>query len=134
MLLSGKDSDRLGVQETTGPQGETLEFTNIERTLIDITVRPAYAGGVQNVLHSYVQASENTNVQQLAEMLVELEYLYPYHQAVGFFLQSAGYQAEALAVLREPGLHHDFFLAHGMGKTKYDPEWRIHYPADFTGT
>ena len=44
MLLSGKDTDRRGVNEITGTQGESLEVTDLERTLIDITVRPGYAG------------------------------------------------------------------------------------------
>ena len=56
MLLSGKDTGRLGVQEITGTQGETLELTNLERTLIDMTVRPGYAGGTENVMHSYGRA------------------------------------------------------------------------------
>src|SRR5882672_4945604 len=45
VLLSGKHTGRLGVTKTLGPQGEQLELTDLERTLIDIAVRPTYAGG-----------------------------------------------------------------------------------------
>jgi hypothetical protein len=36
VLLSGKNSNRLGVTKGKGPQGEQLELTNVDRTLIDI--------------------------------------------------------------------------------------------------
>ncbi len=101
MLLSGKDTGRLGVQEVTGTQGETLKLTNLERTLIDITVRPVYAGGTGNVLYSYGRAIKNISVDRLAEMIEELDYIYPYHQAVGFYLQRAGLDLKSLSSLKE---------------------------------
>jgi predicted transcriptional regulator of viral defense system len=130
MLLSGKDTDRLGVKEITGTQGEMLELTNLERTLIDITVRPGYAGGTENVLYSYGRAIEKMSVGRLTEMIEELDYVYPYHQAIGFYLQRAGLDLKSLSSLRKLELKYDFFLAHGMKKTKFDSEWRIYYPAD----
>jgi hypothetical protein len=39
-LLNGKHSGRLGVVTMQGPNGEPLEVTDLERTLIDIVVRP----------------------------------------------------------------------------------------------
>jgi len=130
MLLSGKDTDQLGVQEVTGTQGETLELTNLERTLIDIAVRPGYAGGTENVLYSYGRAIQKISVDRLTEMIEELDYVYPYHQAIGFYLQRAGLDLKLLTSLRKLELKYDFFLAHGMKKTKFDSQWRIHYPDD----
>ncbi len=46
VILSGKNSGRAGVARMTGPDGESLEVTGLERTLIDIVVRPGYAGGL----------------------------------------------------------------------------------------
>ncbi len=130
MLLNGKDTNHHAVERITGDHGETIELTNPERTLIDITVRPAYAGGIRHVLNSYRQAVRKISVDHLAETLKELDYLYPYHQAIGFLLERAGYNPASLAVLRGFELKHDFFLAHGMKKTKFDPRWRIYYPED----
>ena len=130
MLLSGKDTGRLGVQEITGTQGETLELTNLERTLIDMTVRPGYAGGTENVMKSYGRAIQKISVDRLAEMIQELDYVYPFHQAIGFYLQRAGINFKSLSSLRKLELKYDFFLAHGMKKTKFDSQWRIHYPDD----
>ena len=47
-------------------------------------------------------------------MLRDLKYVYPYHQVVGFYLQNAGCPLSALQPIRDPGLHFDFYLEHGM--------------------
>jgi hypothetical protein len=63
-------------------------------------------------------------------MIEELHYVYPYHQAIGFYPQRAGLDLKSLSSLRKLELKYDFFLVHGMKKTKFDSQWRIHYPHD----
>ena len=55
-LLSGKNTGRFGVQRVQWEHANELEATDIERTRIDITVRPMYAGGVEQVLQCYIAA------------------------------------------------------------------------------
>lgn len=130
MLLSGKDTGELGVEEITGTRGEPLKITNVERTLIDIAVRPGYAGGAKSVLVSYGRAIQRISIDRLAAMIEKLDYIYPYHQAIGFYLQRAGLDFKSVTNLRKLELKYDFFLEHGMKKTKFDSHWRIHYPDD----
>jgi len=128
VLLSGKNTNRLEVSQLRDPQGEPVDATKLERTLIDITVRPAYAGGVFEVLKAYRAAKDRISVNTLVATLRQLGYVYPYHQAVGFYLWRAGLEPEKLQRLRDLGLNFDFYLAHKMGPTSYSPEWRIHFP------
>ncbi len=130
-LLNGKHSGRLGVMAITGSRGEPLEVTDLERTLIDIAVRPAYAGGVGHVLTAYLRSRSKVSVDRIAKLLRRLDYVYPYRQAIGFYLESTGHASADLDVLRKPKLKFDFFLAHGVKHTRFDERWRIHFPADF---
>jgi hypothetical protein len=41
MILAGKNTGRLGVEPCTHPEALGTKTTNLERTLIDITVRPS---------------------------------------------------------------------------------------------
>ncbi len=127
-VLSGKNTGRFGVQRINWKDVNELEATDIERTLIDITVRPLYAGGVEQVLQCYIAAKTLISPQKLFMTLKALDYVYPYHQAVGFYMQQAGFKPEELAELRKDGLFYDFYLAHGMKRTVYDSEWRIFFP------
>jgi len=111
-----------------GPAGELLDATKLERTLVDVAVRPVYAGGVHKVLEAYRAARERISVNLLMATLKNLGHLYPYHQAIGFYLERAGYDERALDLARRPGLEFDFYLAHGMKDTEFSTDWRLTHP------
>ena len=69
MLLSGKATGRLEVTTIKSELGESLDVTKLERTLIDIAVRPVYAGGVFQVLEAYKQAKDQVSVNTLLATL-----------------------------------------------------------------
>ena len=130
-LLNGMYTGNLGVH-TLKLRGNTLSTTNLERTLIDIAVRPIYSGGVLEVGGAFCKAKAALSIQKLAEMLGSLDYIYPYHQVIGFYLDKTGvYDRDELTIFRKPGLQYDFYLTHNMAKTAFCPEWRLHYPANF---
>ncbi len=134
-LLNGKHTGCLGIEEReVRPRDEDtsprLRLTDIERTLIDIAVRPFYAGGVSEVMKAYERATGRASVNRLAGLLRKLGYVYPYHQAVGFYLDAAGsYDQKAVELFRE-GFEYefDFYLSYGMEETEYVPRWRVHVP------
>ena len=91
-LLNGKNVNQQGVVELE-LEGRKLPVTSIERTLIDITVRPNYAGGVQEVLSAFIAAKRKFSVNRLVSLLKKMDFIYPYHQALGFYLEKAGYDS-----------------------------------------
>jgi hypothetical protein len=127
VIIAGKFTNYLGVGPIKGPAGEKLYATAIERTLVDMVVRPVYCGGVGRVLEAY-RAARQLSAKRLMATLKRLGHLYPYHQAIGFYLERAGFAGEALDLARQPGLAFDFYLTHGMDDTAYDKTWRVHYP------
>ncbi|MDE2166797.1 MAG: hypothetical protein KGJ66_10740 [Alphaproteobacteria bacterium] len=128
VMISGKNTNRLGVEEISGPASEKIPVTNLERTLIDIAVRPAYAGGASQVLRAYRAAKDRVSVQRLLAILAKLDYVYPYHQSIGFLMQRAGYPQRDYAPLRKLGLDLNFYLAYAMDQRDYCEEWRLFYP------
>lgn len=128
-LLGSMGEDNLGVVQSVGPEGEEIRLTNVERTLIDITVRPGYAGGVFEVLKAFRTAKGKVSTNRLVAMLKRLDYIYPYHQAIGFYLERAGvYDESSIRLLRKIEMNYDFYLAHGMKTPAYSKEWRLFFP------
>jgi predicted transcriptional regulator of viral defense system len=127
-LLSGKHTGRMGVETAEAPTGQNVDVTSIERTLIDIAVRPAYSGGVSHVLEAYKRARGRVSVSQLTSLLAKFDYTYPYHQSIGFYLERANYSEEEHLLAKAKGLTFNFYLSHGLRNPSFDPEWRIYFP------
>lgn len=127
VLLNGKHSGNFEVGEVQFLE-DVFTSTRLERTLVDLTVRPAYGGGVSQVFEAFSRARETASTMKLLAVLKRLDYVYPYHQAIGFYMERAGFKPEQYEKLREPGLDFDFCLAHDMREMDYSSEWRIFYP------
>ena len=132
MLLEGADHGNFGVIEHAlnlgGTRLQHLRYTNLERTLIDCAVRPFYAGGVAEVLKAFRQAREQLSVNALNATYRKLGLAYPYHQAIGFYLEQAGYPQNRVALFRRHPIERDFYLTHQMGRTTYVAGWRLYVP------
>ena len=127
-LLNGKHTGRAGVAWIDLPDGYKLPLSSLERTLIDITVRPAYSGGVQEVMQAFARAKEKVSVNLMMALLQKMEFVYPYHQAIGFYLERTGYRPEQLDLVRKFSRRYDFYLAHSMKVMEYAPQWRLFFP------
>lgn len=130
VLLNGKNVDRIGVKEFDF-EGVPVLATDLERTLIDIAVRPNYAGGVREVLDAYISAKGKVSVNRLTACLRKMDYTYPYHQAIGFYLERAGYDDGAVGLLREFPRDVDFYLTYQMKETEFTKDWRLYIPKGF---
>lgn len=127
-LLNGQNTNMCGVIEISFNQSKVL-VTNLERTLIDIVVRPSYTNGLLEILNCYKSAKGKFSIENLIKTLKKLALVYPYHQAIGFLLEkSSVYDQDEINKLKKIGLRYDFYLERVMTEKKYSKEWRLYYP------
>lgn len=126
--LNGINTKNLGVEKIKVFTEGKLPTTNMERTLIDIAVRPIYSGGCHEVLKAYKMAKGKISVDLMVTILKKIKYIYPYHQAIGFYMQIAGFEDSDFNIFKKLGLKYNFYLDYAMKKTKYSKEWRLYYP------
>jgi hypothetical protein len=127
-LLNGMNTGELGIESITSSEIGIVRVTNIERTLIDIVVRPSYSGGVLGILNAFRKSRGIASVATILQMLKELDYAYPYHQAIGFYLDASG--LTGTAALKELGLPHKFYLDHQISNPGFSDEWQVFFPKE----
>jgi hypothetical protein len=134
-ILNGMYTGQYGVIEKTMREGEYLRITNLPRTLVDIAVRPVYSGGVSNILSAYRLTQGKFQANELIEVLNHMQYLYPFHQAIGFYLDMADvYDASDLQVFLDIEMKFDFYLTNQIKETAYSDKWRIYYPNELSSS
>jgi predicted transcriptional regulator of viral defense system len=131
-LLNGQNTARLAVVDLAMFDSWTVRVTSIERTLIDATVRPNYSGGVFEVAKAFRLAHGRFSVNRLVAVLRNLDFTYPYHQAIGYYLERASlYKDSQIELLRQFPKNFDFYLDYGMKSPVYDARWRLFLPQKF---
>ena len=129
--LNGQNTNQLGVIRMTIDDSD-VQITNLERTLIDATVRPVYSGGVGEVAQAFKNAAPKLSVNKLVSYLRKLNYTYPYHQAIGFYLSLAGiYKKSQIDQLRKFPIDFDFYLNYQLKNPDHNKEWRLFIPKGF---
>jgi hypothetical protein len=130
--INGQNTGRLGVTELQIDDGSTIQVTNLERTLIDIAVRPIYSGGIAEVANAYRVAAERVSGNRIATYLKSLNYTYPYHQAIGYYMTRAGnYSDSQIGKLRSFPIDFDFYLTYQLKNPVLDEQWRLYVPKGF---
>jgi len=126
-LLNGKNVKNIGVTDFK-VDNRTFKITNIERTLIDISVRPNYAGGTQEILDTYIKAKGKCSVNKLLSILKKMNFAYPYHQVIGFYLEKAGYSENVLKLVEKQEIKYNFYLTYQMKDKLYSERWKLYFP------
>lgn len=129
-MLNGKNHGHLGIKNYSFNNIE-LSATDVERTLVDIVVRPNYAGGVEEVLDAFIAAKGQFSVNKMVAYLKKMNYKYPYHQLIGFYLEKAGYQEDVLRLLENIEIKYNFYLTYQMKEKDFSKRWRVYYPKSF---
>lgn len=124
-LLNGKHTGDLGVEVDSNTK---IRVTSIARTLIDITVRPMYSGGVETIMEIFNNSRGRFSVKELSALLEKMNYTYPYHQSIGFYLERTGYPEDDISIFKNMDIKYDFYLTYKMENPMYNQKWRIYFP------
>lgn len=131
MIINGKSTNNLDVVTLPEGGGDNIRVSSLVRTLIDMSVRPAYAGGVALVLEAYKRARRRIRVSDLLSVLLDLNYKYPYSQAIAFYLKRSGYPKSDLEEISKLFSSFRFYLDYGIAveNRRFDSYSNVIYPA-----
>lgn len=128
VLVNSPSSEKIGVKSIMLSTGLIIPVTNVERTLIDIIVRPELSGGIHEIIKAY-KSVDTVQIVKLKTYLRKKEYVYPFEQAIGFCLEYAGIDQEKVDLFFEDcELEYNFYLDRGLENPKFSNRWKLYYP------
>lgn len=129
VLIDSYRNNHIGIQKFPFSDGTMLPVSNEERTLIDITVRPDYAGGIHEVVKAYKNAIDTVQVNRIKAYLTNLQYIYPIQQSIGFLLEHAGFSAKKVSTIYNIcTMEFCFYLDRQMKNPVFSEKWNLYYP------
>jgi hypothetical protein len=74
-------------------------------------------------------AAARVSINKLIAYLRRIGHAYPFHQAIGFYLERTGVYSESqIELVRRIPINFDFYLEHGIKDAEYSKEWRLYFP------
>lgn len=124
--LESKNYNKLGIIEHNN-----YKYTDLERTLLDILMRPSYSGGIKEVINIFFKAKDDLSINKLYKYIKKMNPIYPYHQSLGFMLEHIGLNGTLVDMIGKLGCYYDFYLDYNMDlkNCNYSEKWRIYYPS-----
>jgi len=127
--MEGTGSGVASSKTSSGLLPSSARVAGVERALIDAVVCPQYSGGVSSIPDYFKHARGKIDVRTFINIYRELDFIYPYFQAIGFFLERTGMPEIAAAVRAEFTPKNKFYIDHSAKASwKYDDRWMIYYP------
>jgi len=131
IALNGKDSDIKPCYLMEHDYFGRIRIASLEKTMIDIAVRPEYSGGVDEVLKAYKSAAGDVSISRLRALLESHSFAYPYHQPIGWYMSKSGlYKDSSIRLIKSMGTGLRFFLRKGqdLEDSYLDEEWNLFVP------
>lgn len=57
--------------------------------------------------------------------------MYPYHQAIGFYLERTGYKESVLQLVEELGIEYNIYLTYQITEKVLNDRWKLYVPKRF---
>lgn len=122
-LVNGQHQNNIGIIPF-----RSYKVSDIERTLIDICVRPFYSGGVSQVLSIFNEVKDIMDTEKLFEYYRNMNFIYPYHQIIGFYLDKSGYPKESYEKFLSLRTDIKFYITYNILHKNFSEKWNLYYP------
>ena len=123
IMLTPKNTDTYGVE--TNDDG--IKHSSVERALVEMIVNVQYFKSAEHIIETFKPIKEKLDVNAVYEVVERFEFIYPYFQSVGFYLDKIGFTKEQLHKFKKRVTELKFYTEKQKDQYEYDEYWQIYF-------
>lgn len=122
VLLKPKNSDNYEVIKY-----KDIFVSSINRALVEMIVNVQYFKSSQMIIETYRPLKGKLSLDEVYNTLKHFNFIYPYYQCVGFYLEKIGFHRDELQQFAYKISKFDFYTEKNLDSYRYDRFWKMHY-------
>lgn len=122
ILLSPKYTDQYQVIDYKG-----LRVSTINRALVEMIVNVQYFRNAQEIIDVFQTIKNRIDIDTVFDVVKQFDFIYPYYQSVGFYLEKIGFTKDELKKFKEMVSNIKFYTEKSKENYSYNEYWNMYY-------
>jgi len=109
-----------------------LRMSSINRSLVEMIVNVQYFINSLNIINTFIPIKNELDVDIVFDIVKKFDFIYPYYQCVGFFLEQIGFSKKELLKFKNEIGELNFYTDKNVEEYEYDTYWKMYHIISFT--
>lgn len=123
VFLSPKNTHDFGV--ITRSSG--LRLSSIDRAFVEMVVNVQYFADSRNIIRVFEPLKDELRVDAIYEVLRKFDFIYPYYQSMGYYLEKIGFDKNQLQKFKNEVKGLKFYTDKKAKKYYYNDYWQMYH-------
>jgi hypothetical protein len=123
IMLTPKNTDAYGVETND----KVIRYSSVERALVEMIVNVQYFKNAEHIIKTFKPIKKKLDIDDVYRVLERFDFIYPYFQSVGFYLEKIGFTKGQLHKFKERVKDLKFYTEKQKDRYEYDEYWQIYF-------
>lgn len=101
--------------------------SSINRALVEMIVNIQYFKSSMKIIETFKPIKNKIILEKVYNVLDHFNFIYPYYQCVGFYLEKIGFNKDELKSFTHKISTYDFYTEKNLSSYSYDEFWKMYY-------
>ena len=121
VFLEPKNTKEFGVIEING-----IKVSSVSRALVEMVVNVQYFRNTKELISVFKKIKSNIDIDEVFDIVEKFDFIYPYHQSIGYILEKIGFKREKLYKFKECVSKLNFYTDKKQDNYKYIAYWKMY--------
>ncbi len=103
-----------------------VKVSSVNRAFVEMIINVQYFRNTDNIINIFKNIKNHLDIEKIYKIVETFDYIYPYFQCVGLYLDLLGFDKEELVKFKAKVCKLDFYTQKKKDY-KYDPYWKMYY-------